>query len=64
MRYNIMIKQIIIDMFKHKHTSFHDFTNDTNQRYRTIILQQCGAVFFENWTDFSFLPIGRKDTAS
>ena len=36
MRFNIMIKQIIIDMFKP--TSFHDFTNDTNQQYRTIIL--------------------------
>jgi hypothetical protein len=29
-------EQIIINMFKY--TSFHDFTNDTNQRYRTIIL--------------------------
>jgi hypothetical protein len=36
MRYNIMTEQIIINMFKH--TSFHDFANDTNQRYRTIIL--------------------------
>jgi hypothetical protein len=36
MHYNIMIEQIIINMFKHP--SFHDITNDTNQRYRTIIL--------------------------
>jgi hypothetical protein len=36
MRYNIMIEQLIISMFKK--TSFHDITTDTNQRYRTIIL--------------------------
>jgi predicted RNA binding protein with dsRBD fold (UPF0201 family) len=36
MRYNIMIEQLIISMFKQ--TSFHDITNDTNERYRTIIL--------------------------